>query len=162
MNETRQRRLEEIAYIACGLEVKTKVPAACTIAVWAIESNWGAEPTGEANYHGVRFVQTRHKRRHTVEDRDYMRGKEVTVDIDYAEFDSLQASAEDFCRIVSETPVYEKSWRSFLVNKDAQVLMFDVARKYRQDPNYPRVALQIFGQSNVADAIRRSRQRLAA
>ena len=46
--EDREQRLKEVAAIAVALEVQTGCPAQLLIAQWALESEWGAKPAGNA------------------------------------------------------------------------------------------------------------------
>ena len=52
--EEREQRLKEVAGIAAAQEKQTGCPARLMIAQWALESEWGAQPVGHANYFGVK------------------------------------------------------------------------------------------------------------
>lgn len=54
MDNDRNQRLAEVARIAVRLEAETGCPAQLLIAQWALESQWGAEPAGVANYFGMK------------------------------------------------------------------------------------------------------------
>jgi len=52
-NIDRDARLTAVARIAVALEAHTGLPAPMLIAQWAVESQWGAQPVGHANYIAV-------------------------------------------------------------------------------------------------------------
>jgi hypothetical protein len=54
--ETLESHLNEEARIAEHIEQVTGCPAKLLIAQWAIESKWGEEPVGHANYLGIKHL----------------------------------------------------------------------------------------------------------
>ena len=54
MENDRDHRLAEVARIAVRLEAETGCPARMLVAQWALESSWGAKPTGASNYFGIK------------------------------------------------------------------------------------------------------------
>jgi uncharacterized FlgJ-related protein len=55
----RQARLAQVARIATALEAP-RCPTALLIAQWAIESQWGEKPVGDANYFGIKTRRPPH------------------------------------------------------------------------------------------------------
>ena len=86
--EDREQRLREVARIAVDLEARTGCPAQMLIAQWALESQWGAKPAGQANYFGIKAA-SRHAKCCTVTTREVINGQSVVQNLEFADYDSL-------------------------------------------------------------------------
>ena len=97
---TRQERLDEIAQIAVRIESETGLPAQALIAQWAVESRWGDRPAGNANYFGMKAA-ARHTKTHMVDTQEVICGERVDQTLEFADYDSLEASCRDYARLQS-------------------------------------------------------------
>ena len=86
----RQARLTQIARIAVAMESQTGCPAPMMIAQWAVESRWGAQPAGHANYFGVK-KNSRDPESCTELTEEVVNGKQVAEELQFADYDSLDA-----------------------------------------------------------------------
>lgn len=176
MND-RDQRLKEVAGIAAALERQTRCPARLLIAQWAIESQWGKKPVGNANYFGIkraarhsRFcVVTTHEVFTTPQLRAWNRSHpdrpaqvvanlaagrvRVRLEDEFADYDSLAASCEDYAWLITKGKPYQTAWRRYLANKNVAGLVTSVSTIYATAPQYAEMATQIAGQQNLLDAI---------
>jgi flagellum-specific peptidoglycan hydrolase FlgJ len=152
MDPERQKRLNEVARIAVKVESETGLPAPLLIAQWAIESRWGAKPSGNANYFGIKKAD-RHKKCCVVTTHEVIKGYRVEMDLEFADYDSLEESCRDYAWLITHGRPYSEAWRKYQRDKSVHALVFDVARTYATDPSYSGLALQIYGQTNVKQAI---------
>lgn len=175
--EDREQRLDEVARIAVSLETATGCPARLMIAQWAIESQWGEKPVGHANYFGVKraarhakcCIVTTHEvftaaqlgawnRQHP--DRparliDTLPDGRVRVELEdeFADYDSLRASCEDYAWLITRGQPYRTAWQSYLVDKDVSKLVIAVARTYATGPQYAQLACEIAVEPRVTEAL---------
>lgn len=159
--DDREQRLNEVARIAVALEAQTGCPAALLIAQWALESKWGAKPAGHANYFGIK-ADLRHKRICTETTREVINGKSVVQELQFADYDSLDESCEDYAWLITHGAPYRASWERYQNDRDLQVLIAAIAGTYATDPAYAHLAAAIAGQSNVAQAIAEAYQEAPA
>lgn len=152
MDPSRDRRLAEVARIAVRLEAETGIPARMLIAQWAIESRWGAQPAGKANYFGVKRAK-RHAKCCTVTTCEVIDGKEVVGALEFADYESLEDSCRDYAWLITQGSPYRGAWRRYRETCDLPTLIASVARVYATSPRYARMALEIAAQANVAAAI---------
>lgn len=150
--EDREQRLKEVAHIAVALEAQTGCPAALLIAQWALESNWGAKPAGNANYFGIKRA-ARHTKFCTVTTREVVNGKSVVENLEFADYDSLEDSCRDYAWLITHGSPYHAAWTRYQIDHDLHALIAAVAGTYATDPNYAHLAAVIAGQGNVAQAI---------
>ena len=150
--ENLETRLNEVARIAVRLEQQTACPAQLLIAQWAIESKWGEKPVGHANYFGIKRA-TRHTKWCTVTTREVVNGKSVFENLEFADYDSLEASCRDYAWLITNGAPYHAEWEHYQKNRDLPALIGAVARVYATDPNYAHLAAAVAGQSNVKQAI---------
>jgi flagellum-specific peptidoglycan hydrolase FlgJ len=155
--DDRQARLQQVAQIAVALEAQTGCPAALLIAQWALESKWGAKPAGAANYFGIKKAD-RHEKCCTVTTREVVNGKSVVQDLEFADYDSLVDSCQDYAWLITNGAPYHAAWEQYQKDRDLHGLIAAVAGKYATDPQYAFLAATIAGQSNVAQAIALARQ----
>jgi flagellar protein FlgJ len=151
MND-RQARLQQVAQIAVALEAQTGCPAQLLIAQWALESNWGAKPAGNANYFGVKKAD-RHEKCCTVTTREVVNGKSIVQNLEFADYDSLADSCRDYAWLITQGAPYQEAWEQYQQGRDLHALIAAVASKYATDPHYAFLATAIAGQSNVIQAI---------
>lgn len=152
MTEDRQQRLNEIAAIAVRTEEETQLPAQQLIAQWALESAWGAQPVGHANYFGIKKV-ARHTMSCMVETHEMINGKLIPFDCQFADYPSLEDSCRDYAWMITQDQKYRDPWQRYLKTRDRHQLTFDIAQIYATNTRYWQLATEIAGQQNVADAI---------
>jgi flagellar protein FlgJ len=151
MNSNRNQRLAEVARIAVRIEAETGVPAAMLVAQWAIESRWGTKPTGNSNYFGIKRAK-RHAKYCAVTTREVVDGKDEMQVCEFADYDSLEASCQDYAWLITHGIAYREAWRTYQQDCNLSDLVVAVARRYATDPQYGRLAVSIAGQANV-DAV---------
>lgn len=155
--EDREQRLNEVARIAVSLEAETGCPARLMIAQWALESQWGAKPAGHANYFGIKKAD-RHTKCCNVRTREIVNGKSVVENLEFADYDSLEDSCQDYAWLITNGAPYRHAWVQYQTARDLNSLIAAVARVYATDPGYTRLAVTIAGQTNVTEAIATARQ----
>jgi flagellum-specific peptidoglycan hydrolase FlgJ len=176
-----ETRLSEVASIAVRLERVTGCPAQLLIAQWAIESEWGAKPAGHANYFGIKRA-ARHTKWCTVTTEEVFTTAQLEawnrqhaaaparviatlpdgrqrVDIDdqFADYDSLDASCQDYAWLITEGDPYSQAWRQYQRDRNLAELIGAVARTYATAPGYAALAEEIATQPNVLAAIATAR-----
>ncbi len=157
MDQTRDQRLAEVAQIAVRLQAETGVPAEGLVAQWALESAWGAKPVGHNNYFGIKRA-ARHEKFANALTHEVVDGQAQAVQLQFADYDSLAESCQDYAWLISNAPAYQAAWRRYRQDGDLAALVASVARTYATDPNYARLALTIAQQRNVARAIAAAKQ----
>lgn len=157
MND-REQRLNEVAGIAAALEKQTGCPARLMIAQWALESEWGAKPVGHANYFGIKKAD-RHTRCCTVTTHEFVNGKSVVENLEFADYGSLADSCADYAWLITNGAPYRVAWVQFQQGRDLGALIASVARVYATDPSYAHLAEAIAGQANVTEAIAAASQK---
>lgn len=152
MESDRQKRLAEVAGIAVRLEAETGLPAQLLVAQWALESRWGAKPAGRANYFGIKKAR-RHEKCCTVTTREVIQGKSIVLDLEFADYDSLEDSCRDYVWLITHGDPYRDAWTRYQQNKRLRGLISAVAGIYATAPEYAELASRIAEQGNVAQAI---------
>ncbi|MGO9895099.1 MAG: glycoside hydrolase family 73 protein [Bryobacteraceae bacterium] len=158
--EDREQRLREVARIAVDLEARTGCPAQMLIAQWALESQWGAKPAGQANYFGIKAA-SRHAKCCTVTTREVINGQSVVQNLEFADYDSLGDSCRDYAWLITHGAPYRVAWERYQNDRDLHALIAAVAGTYATDPNYAHLAAAIAGQTNVAQAVAAAHQEVA-
>jgi flagellum-specific peptidoglycan hydrolase FlgJ len=178
--ETLETRLNEVARIAVRLERETGCPAQLLIAQWAIESKWGEKPVGHANYFGIKRA-ARHTKWCTVTTEEVFtpaqletwNGQHTTkpariiatlpdgrlrvgVDDEFADYDSLDASCQDYAWLITHGAPYRQAWQQYQQDKNLPGLIGGVARMYATAPRYAELAEEVAAQSNIVKAIAES------
>jgi flagellum-specific peptidoglycan hydrolase FlgJ len=159
-NADPQVRLTEVARIAVALEAQTRCPAQLLIAQWAVESQWGAKPAGNANFFGIK-KNDRAEKCCTVTTREVINGKSVVQNLEFADYDSLEDSCRDYAWLITHGAPYRTAWARYQSDRDLHALIAAVAGTYATDPGYAHLAVTIAGQTNVARAIATARQGIA-
>jgi flagellum-specific peptidoglycan hydrolase FlgJ len=157
----RQARLTEVAAIAVALETKTGCPAPMMIAQWAVESHWGAEPVGKSNYFGIK-ANCRAPESCISKTTEVVDGKTVGESLPFADYDSLEASCEDYTVLITQGQPYSDAWASYRETGDLNALIVAVAAKYATSTQYASLVSLIARQQNVARAIADARQEAAS
>lgn len=154
MSETdsRQERLQQIAKIAVALEAQTGCPAAMLIAQWALESKWGEKPVGRFNCFGIKKAD-RHDKSCTVTTREVVRGKSVVLELEFADYDSLEDSCKDYAWLITSAAPYHQAWTRYQRDNNLHALIAAIAGTYASDPSYASLVAAIAGQSNVSQVI---------
>jgi flagellum-specific peptidoglycan hydrolase FlgJ len=155
--EDREARLGEVARIAVAIEAQTGCPAQLLIAQWALESQWGAKPVGNANYFGVKRA-ARHQKCCTVTTHEVVNGKSVVENLQFADYNSIEDSCRDYAWLITQGAPYRAAWQRYQNDHDLHALIAAVAGTYATDPNYTHLAATIAGQTNVAQAIAAAHQ----
>ena len=151
MND-RKKRLNEVAGIAAALEKQTGCPARLMIAQWALESEWGAKPVGNLNFFGIKKA-SRHILCCTVTTHEFVNGKSIVENLEFADYDSLADCCADYAWLITNGAPYEAAWQQYQQRHDLGVLIASVARVYATDPGYAHLAAAIAGQGNVTQAL---------
>jgi flagellar protein FlgJ len=155
--EDREQRLKEVAGIAAALEKQTGCPAQLMIAQWALESEWGAKPVGHAGYFGIKKAD-RHTQCCTVTTHEFVNGKSVVENLEFADYDSLTDSCRDYAWLITNGAPYQAPWEQYQQGHDLSALIASVARVYATDPSYAHLAAAIAVQANVTQALANVRQ----
>lgn len=156
MDNARDQRLAAVARIAVRLEAETGCPAQLLIAQWALESEWGAKPAGVANYFGIKRA-SRHEKCCTVTTREVVNGESVVQNLQFADYDSLDASCRDYAWLITQGSAYRSAWETYQRTRSLYGLIASIARTYATDPAYSKLAMGIASQTNVATAIKAAR-----
>lgn len=152
MDAGRNQRLGEVARIAVRLESETGCPAQMLVAQWAIESEWGAKPAGSANYFGIKKA-SRHEKCCMVTTQEVVAGRRIEQKLQFADYDSLEASCRDYAWLITHGAPYAAAWANYQRARDLSALIAAVSGTYATDPNYKALATSIAYQTNVAAAI---------
>jgi flagellum-specific peptidoglycan hydrolase FlgJ len=175
--ETLETRLNEVARIAVRLEQQTGCPAQLLIAQWAIESKWGEKPVGHANYFGIKRA-TRHTKWCKVATEEVFTPAQlviwdhqhsasparvittlsdgrlrVEIDDEFADYESLDASCQDYAWLITKGEPYQHAWQQYQDDRSLTELIGGVARIYATAPQYTELAQEIATQPNVLNAI---------
>jgi flagellum-specific peptidoglycan hydrolase FlgJ len=180
MDPERQKRLNEIACIAVRIEAECGVPALSTVAQWAVESRWGAEPCG-LNHFGIKRAK-RHEKFILKTTREWYTEKqiaawdkrhpsrparktgktdgprfEVSLDDEFADYGSLEESARDYAWLVSRGTPYAEAWERYQKDRDVRAFVAGIAGSYSSSSKYSFLVNTIAGQGNVRAAIAAAR-----
>jgi flagellum-specific peptidoglycan hydrolase FlgJ len=122
-----------------------KIPAAVTLAQWALESNWGkAMPSGSNNPFGIKagegqpFVEA-----HT---REVIDGKDVTIVAKFRKFASINEAFDQHGRLLATASPYSHA-RTLVGDPDA--FADALTGVYATDPNYGTVLKKIMKTYNL-------------
>lgn len=183
MPDPRAVRLKEIAALAVKAERLAGVPAASTVAQWAVESQWGASPVGHANYFGIKRAD-RHKLSVSVPTHEWWHQEvidlwnqhnpnnpaistgrsdaqkrlEVTVNQVFADYGSLAESVDDYIWLIVHGNPYAATWASYRKTFNIMDFVKGVAAVYSTSAQYGDLVVKIAFQTNVTNAIAAARQ----
>lgn len=85
-------------------------------------------------------------------------GKSVIENLEFADYDSLDDSCEDYAWLITKGGPYHAAWEQYRKDRDLRALVDAVAQAYATDRGYAHLAAAISGQTNVAQAIDEARQ----
>lgn len=184
MQLTRDQRLVAIAIHAVKYEQAVGYPPQVLIAQWAIESKWGARPSGRHNLFGMTFNPGRHSgfswvatweelteagiaslpadERRTITQREPMATRRgwfrVELQRRFADYPSPQASIADKVGLITTAPRYAAAWAAYQANKDIDSFIQAICDAgYATAGYYAQLAQKIAAQPNVARAIAAAR-----
>ena len=184
MQLTRDQRLVAMAIHAVKYEQAVSYPPQVLIAQWAIESKWGARPSGRNNLFGMTFNPRRHKsfswvatweelteagiaalpqdERRTITKREPMPNRagfwRIELHRRFADYESPQASIADKVGLITTAPRYAAAWSQYGLDRDINQFIEGICRAgYATAGYYPQLAQQIAAQPNVARAIAAAR-----
>jgi len=184
MQLTRDQRLVAIAIHAVKYEQAVGYPPQVLIAQWAIESKWGARPSGRNNLFGMTFNPARHSsyswvatweelaeagiaslpadERRAITKREPMPSRpgwfRIELQRRFADYPSPQASIADKVGLITRAPRYAAAWSAYQADKviDAFIEAICIAG-YATAGYYPQLAQKIAAQPNLARAIAAAR-----
>jgi len=110
-------------------------------AQWALESGWGKHTSGRNNFFGIKGQGT------SATTQEFVDGKWITIEDDFKDYDSPQASFEDLVKL------WYKDYKGFKgVNRadtaEACCKMLQV-EGYATDPTYPAKLLKLIKENNT-------------
>ncbi len=85
--------------------------------------------------------------------REFVNGKFMVENLEFADYDSLEDSCPDYAWLITNGAPYRAAWTQYQRDRNLNALIAAVARVYATDPGYARLAEAIAGQSNVTQAI---------
>jgi len=77
----------------------------------------------------------------------------VEIDDEFADYDSLDASCQDYAWLITHGDPYCTAWRQYQREGQLGRLISGVAHAYATGPQYAELALEIACQPNVSSAI---------
>ena len=101
---------------------------------------------------------SRHTKWCTVTTRDFINGKSVVENLEFADYDSLEDSCRDYTWLITHGAPYHPGWAHYQADHDLNALILAVSRVYATDPGYARLTTAIVAQANVAPTIAAIRQ----
>ena len=124
-------------------QAQWRVPAAVSIAQWAVESGWGAHMPGN-NPFGIKAspgyaVQT-------FATHEVIHGHSVPCDLKFAAFDSLQQAFECHAKLIATAPVYAPAMAAL---PDLAKFVTLMGAHYATAPDYAAKILAVIAQHNL-------------
>lgn len=144
-------RLSAAAQSDCLCERATGLPAEITVAQWAIESGWGAASPGN-NCFGIKAYPGCEVQRFPTQ--EVIAGERMTLTLEFAAFDSLQACFEKHARLIKCGAPYARAWAHYCASKDLVTLVDEIARVYATDPGYAGKLREIISMREVQSALK--------
>ena len=132
-------------------EVATGLPAALTVAQWALESHWGdAQPQnncfGIKGYPGAAGAQD-------LETWEEVDGKPVSTCQTFATFPTLAQCFIKHAQIITNGESYRKAWLDYKAADDIPALIRAIAPIYATDPEYADKIFAILAMPEVHTAL---------
>jgi flagellum-specific peptidoglycan hydrolase FlgJ len=84
---------------------------------------------------------------------EVVNGKSVVENLEFADYDSLEASCQDYAWLITNGAPYRAAWAEYRRDRDLNALIASVARIYATDPGYAHLAEAIAVQTNVVQAL---------
>lgn len=151
LNPTQLKALDDAAGQALACEKATGCPAALTVGQWALESGWGKYSPGN-NCFGIKFYSGAYGMQ-KLATHEYVRGKEYENNLVFATFESLEKCFEKHTELLTSGAPYRMVWARYLVSKDPEQLVRDMAPIYATDPHYADSVLAVMHMADVQAAI---------
>jgi flagellum-specific peptidoglycan hydrolase FlgJ len=130
---------------AIDADKKWHVPAAVSLAQWALESNFGrAMPPGSNNPFGIKATGTQPYV--VASTKEFVNGKYVTVDARFRKFASLVDAFNQHGQLLATAPAYTKAR---LASKDPNAFADALTGVYATDPRYGTKLKAIMSQYNL-------------
>lgn len=184
---TRDSRLATFAIVAVCLEKLEDFPAEVMVTQWALESAWGAKPTGGYNTFGIKYVECQHDGFHWatttehvdekglawlqgLQDRGLIKnltfirhlsnGRNVYAMEDrFASFDSPLDAARGYVKFLRDNPRYHPILSRYAVKRDPEELLAGIVLAgYATGDGYTNLATRILRQSNIQNAVAAARK----
>jgi flagellar protein FlgJ len=127
------------------------------IAQWAVESKWGEKPVDKNNCFGMKRAD-RHAKFCTVATHEIIRGKPVILNLEFADYDSVEDSCRDYAKLITQREPYQTACERYRRDADLHALIGAVAERYSTSPQYAALVTAIAGQKTVLQAIAEARQ----
>ena len=135
----------EVVSAAKRAQATWKVPAAITIAQWALESGWGAHmPPGSNNPFGIKARYG--DPRVTVPTREVVNGKSIIINAPFRKFASLDEAFDAHGRLLAQGGAYARA-RQYVHDPDAYADA--LTGHYATDPKYGALLHAIMRGSNL-------------
>jgi flagellum-specific peptidoglycan hydrolase FlgJ len=77
----------------------------------------------------------------------------VAIDDEFADYDSLEASCQDYAWLITHGEPYRQAWQQYQHDKILADLISGVSRTYATAPEYAELAQEVATQSNVLEAV---------
>ena len=77
----------------------------------------------------------------------------VEIYDEFADYDSLDASCQDYVWLITKGEPYQHAWQQYQADRSLMELIGGVARIYATAPQYAELAQEIATQPNVLNAI---------
>ena len=143
--------LAKAASAAKQCEAATGLPAALTVAQWALESGWGLHSPGN-NCFGIKEY-TNCAATQDLTTREYVGGQPVTVVKVFAAFPTLADCFAYHAGLITQGAPYAAPWAAYQSSKDVAALAAGIAPVYATAPDYDRQLLAIMGMGEVQAAL---------
>ena len=128
LTPTQTSALAAAASQALACEAATGLPAALSIAQWALESGWGKYAPGN-NCFGIKFYQGAAGSQ-WLATHEYVQGKSEAQNLLFATFPTLEACFEKHAELITTAAPYRAAWANYLGSKDLESLVRGIAPHY--------------------------------
>lgn len=143
--------LAQAADAAKGCELETHLPAALTLAQWALESGWGQHQPGNncfgiKAYEGCYAIQS-------LRTSENISGKTCSVYQPFARFVSIQDCFEKHAELITQGASYRLPWGAYLAHGNPYDLAQSVAAVYATDPDYASKLTELMRSEEITKAL---------
>ena len=151
-----QANLDAAAPLAIATEASSKVPAALTLAQWALESEWGAKmPPGSNNPFGIKALPGQPAVQ--AETTEVIGGTPEQEQQPFRQFSSLAEAFEDHAVLLSTGKPYRAAFNRYLVDGDAQTYLRVMCAYYSTSPSYYVTLTQMIANPHIVAALQAAR-----
>jgi flagellum-specific peptidoglycan hydrolase FlgJ len=152
MTPEQLRNLKAIAAAAVACERATRVPAELIAAQCILESAWLMRMSGANNPFGIKRAK-RHASGQMCETVEYVHGKPVRVQAEFACYPSLEAAFSDHALLIATGRPYARAWQEYQADGNVDRLIDGVASRYATDPSYAAKLRRIVASHDVRAAL---------